>query len=144
MSKNLRSFLFFLCAMVLLPQHSQAQESRAKPETNHWCPADIWRGIDVEKLPLDIQILSSGKRTQAITRSLPMSVRSLMESQFGFLRSRACPNKESRCRGFCISTAAVRRHRCLGFSIGLSEATPVLLTISAVNGKSALNTPIGD
>src|SRR5437867_11875892 len=59
MRKSVRSLLFFLCALVLLPRHALAQERRTEPETNHWCPADLWRGIDVEKLPLDVKILSS-------------------------------------------------------------------------------------
>src|SRR5205085_7048388 len=43
----------------LLIQFCHPTLTRAEPETNHWSPVDIWRGIDIEKLPMDPQILNS-------------------------------------------------------------------------------------
>ncbi len=28
-------------------------------ESTHWSPAELWRGVDVEQLPLDIQVIKS-------------------------------------------------------------------------------------
>ena len=53
------SILILLLAWSFGVESAFAAEPAASHPPQHWTPADIWRGVDTEKLPLDVQVIKA-------------------------------------------------------------------------------------
>src|SRR5438552_704542 len=61
-----------LFAILLLAESSTAGQEliHTKASPQHWSPQELWRGVDVETLPLDVEVLRSWKEDGCDYRKL--------------------------------------------------------------------------